>query len=60
MALTEIEASRFAGLEHTLGGTGFTDDTLDAYYEGTRRLEQIGLAVPPSCAASRRWSTGPA
>lgn len=54
MALTEIEASRFAGLEHTLGGTGFTDDTLDAYYEGTRRLEQIGLAVPPEL---RRFET---
>ena len=34
-------------LENKLGGLSTQDTLADRYYEGTRRLDQIGLAVPP-------------
>jgi hypothetical protein len=58
VALSEEELSTFRRLETRLGQsrTNHYDrrrnlvrglDSLDAYYEGTQRIEQIGLAVPP-------------
>ncbi len=54
MALTESESALFIRLERSLGATVFDDTVMDAYYEGTQRLEQIGLAVPEEL---RRFET---
>lgn len=47
MALSEEEAADMALLEDDLTKSRAAYERLDAYYEGTWRLERLGLAVPP-------------
>ena len=46
--LNDDEQAIFRRLTSKLGNGRSRLDTLDAYYEGTQRLEQLGLAVPPA------------
>lgn len=48
MPLTDDETALFNGLSSQMGAERAELRRLDAYYEGTQRLEQIGLAVPPA------------
>lgn len=45
--LTMETQNLLIGLESKLANLSSNDVLFDRYYEGTRRLEQIGLAVPP-------------
>ncbi len=47
MALTDDEKSTMAELATDLSQKTAARDRLDAYFEGTWRLEKLGLAVPP-------------
>lgn len=46
--LNDDEQATFRRLTSKLGNGRSRLDLLDAYYEGTQRLEQLGLAVPPA------------
>ena len=54
MALTSEIQSLVNGLERKLSATSALDVLNDRYYEGSQRLEHIGLAVPPEL---RRFET---
>lgn len=54
MALTAEVQATVDGLERQLGAMFAADLLNDRYYEGTQRLEHIGLAVPPEL---RRFET---
>ncbi|MDZ4322337.1 MAG: phage portal protein [Phenylobacterium sp.] len=54
MALTDEVQSSLNGLERQLGAMFAGDLLNDRYYEGSQRLEHIGLAVPPDL---RRFET---
>lgn len=54
MALSVDETRTIARLANQLAYTSVTDKLRDAYYEGSQRLEHIGLAVPPEL---RRFET---
>lgn len=54
MALTREMQSLMQGLEQSLSAASNADTLNDRYYEGTQRLEHIGLAVPPEL---RRFET---
>lgn len=47
VALSEEEAADMAVLQEDLDTSRTAYERLDAYYEGTWRLERLGLAVPP-------------
>lgn len=47
MALTQDEKDTIRGLEEQYRRQWVTDERNSRYYEGTQRLAQIGLAVPP-------------
>lgn len=54
MALSVDETRTITRLANQLGASSVNDARLDAYYEGSQRLEHIGLAVPPEL---RRFET---
>jgi Phage portal protein, SPP1 Gp6-like len=54
MALTPAETAMFYSLSNAMVTTELGDARNDAYYQGTQRLEHIGLAVPPEL---RRFET---
>lgn len=54
MALTPDIAGPFTVLQNQAATFAAADDKLDKYYEGSQRLEHIGLAVPPEL---RRFET---
>ena len=54
MALSLDETNLVSGLANQLAVSSTLDTRLDRYYEGTQRLEHIGLAVPPEL---RRFET---
>ena len=47
MALSEDENATFRTLSSALSKAQKPLERLNAYYEGERRLEKLGLAVPP-------------
>lgn len=47
MAISRDDLNLIQGLEERLTSTASKDKKYDEYYEGTRRLRQIGLSVPP-------------
>lgn len=47
MALDRDTSNLVQGLENRLSSYAVADETHHKYYEGTRRLQQIGLSVPP-------------
>lgn len=54
MALGRADSDLVAGLANDLVQISSADTRLDRYYEGSQRLEHIGLAVPPEL---RRFET---
>src|SRR3954452_14305041 len=48
MALSSDEQALFDALRDELAAVAPALDTLDAYYDGQQRLEQLGLAIPPN------------
>lgn len=54
MALSRADSDLVAGLANDLVQLSSADTRLDRYYEGSQRLEHIGLAVPPEL---RRFET---
>ena len=54
MALGRADSDLVAGLSNDLVQRATADTRLDRYYEGSQRLEHIGLAVPPEL---RRFET---
>lgn len=52
--MTPEETAAFTDLSAQFHATWRADSALDQYYEGTQRLEHIGLAVPPEL---RRFET---
>ena len=54
MALSRDDSDLVAGLANDLVQLSSADTRLDRYYEGSQRLEHIGLAVPPEL---RRFET---
>lgn len=54
MALSRDETDLVSGLTNDLAVLATEDTRLDRYYEGSQRLEHIGLAVPPEL---RRFET---
>ncbi|MFB8368575.1 phage portal protein [Pseudarthrobacter sp. NPDC055928] len=54
MALSRADSDLVAGLGNDLVQLSSADTRLDRYYEGSQRLEHIGLAVPPEL---RRFET---
>lgn len=54
MALTVDETTLLNTLSNRLSGSFARDGLMGAYYEGSQRLEHIGLAVPPEL---RRFET---
>ena len=48
------DADTLKGLEDALSSGSLKDETLSAYYDGSQRLEHIGIAVPPEL---RRFET---
>lgn len=54
MALGDAESRLFRELENDLGNAAMDDTRYGRYFEGSQRLEQIGLAVPPEL---RRFET---
>lgn len=54
MALSRDDSDLVAGLANDLAQLSSADTRLDRYYEGSQRLEHIGLAVPPEL---RRFET---
>lgn len=53
MALSDDESAAMSFLTRKLGDTWTADSTHDAYYEGTQRLDRLGIAVPPELATLR-------
>ena len=48
MALTTAELDLMAELKESLDRSAGDDERLLRYYRGTQRIEQLGLAIPPS------------
>lgn len=51
MALSVAESAFISGLRNTLISSRVQTRTLDEYYEGAHRLEQLGLSIPPELEA---------
>lgn len=53
MALSDVERSTMSMLTRKMGSTAVADGSHDAYYEGSQRLDRLGIAVPPELATLR-------
>ena len=48
MALSPTEIDLIGKLQRAHEGTAAADERLERYYQGRQRLEQLGMAIPPS------------
>lgn len=48
MALTPSEVALIDRMKRDLDANAINDERLERYYRGTQRIEQLGMAIPPS------------